>query len=184
MYPPGFATTVSVAGLTGDLEGAIRPGHFAGVATVVTKLLVQARPDVAIFGEKDFQQLAVIRRFASDLDLPVEIVGAPIVRDADGLALSSRNVYLSADQRRIAGTLNKTLFDLAARAKNESFAVLEKEGRATLLAAGFDAVDYLTFRDAGTLQAPSPGSSALRLLAVARLGATRLLDNVAVDGKL
>jgi len=182
MYPAGFATTVSVAGLSEGLCGAVRPGHFAGVATVVTKLLLQARPDFALFGEKDYQQLAVIRRLVRDLDLAVEVIGCPILREADGLALSSRNAYLSPEQRavapalfRILGATAQALEQGAAPAPHLAQAILD------LTAAGFDSVDYCEWRDAETLlplEAPTrPG----RLLAAARLGATRLLDNVAVQ---
>ena len=181
MYPQGFATTVSVAGLTDSLEGAHRQGHFTGVATVVAKLLIQCRPDAALFGEKDYQQLAVLSRLVADLDLPVEIVPGPIVREADGLALSSRNAYLSAEERQIAPKLYETLIDLAGRAEaGEALAALEAEGAATLLAAGFDHVDYLEFRDADSLEPVATLNQPTRLLAVARLGETRLLDNLAV----
>lgn len=181
MYPQGFATTVSVAGLTDSLEGAHRQGHFIGVATVVAKLLIQCQPDAALFGEKDYQQLAVLSRLVADLDLPVEIVPGPIVREADGLALSSRNAYLSAEERQIAPKLYETLIDLAARAEaGEALAGLEAEGAATLLAAGFDHVDYLEFRDADSLEPVATLNQPTRLLAVARLGETRLLDNLPV----
>ncbi|MBV8594117.1 MAG: pantoate--beta-alanine ligase [Caulobacteraceae bacterium] len=184
MYPPGFATTISVAGVSGPLEGERRPGHFAGVATVVTKLLLQAGPDVAVFGEKDYQQLQVIRRLAADLDLPTGILAAPIVRAPDGLALSSRNAYLNCAQRRIAPALKRAL-DGAAEAigGGAALAEAEAEGRQALLAAGFDAVDYFETRDAASLERPAGGSLAGegRLLAAARLGTTRLLDNIAVS---
>lgn len=184
MYPAGFATVVSVAGLTDSMEGAVRPGHFEGVATVVAKLLIQAAPDVAVFGEKDFQQLAVIRRLTRDLDLPVEIVGGPIVRDVDGLALSSRNAYLTPEQRRIAPALNAALRK-AASVMASGISVEDAEGRARedILSAGFDAVDYVETRDPDTLGRLGPGQldRPARLLAVARLGPTRLLDNWLVE---
>jgi pantoate--beta-alanine ligase len=183
IYPPGFATEITVSGVTVDMEGAMRPGHFAGVATVVAKLLIQAGPDVAVFGEKDFQQLKTIRRLALDLDLPVEIVSAPIVRDADGLALSSRNAYLTAAQRAVAPTLHRALRRTAAEIEaGGRVGDAEAAGRATLLAAGFDAVDYLELRTADDLArlGPGPAPGPARLLAAARLGRTRLLDNVAV----
>jgi len=181
MYPPGFATTISLEGpATAGLEDAFRPSHFAGVATVVAKLLIQAGPDVAVFGEKDWQQLAVITRMACDLDLPVEIIGAPTVREADGLAMSSRNVYLNADERAAAPTLHRTLRDCAARiARGEDAAATLAAGRAAIVAAGF-ALDYLELREAASLApADRSGEGALRLLVAARIGETRLIDNIA-----
>ncbi|MEK9662347.1 MAG: pantoate--beta-alanine ligase [Alphaproteobacteria bacterium] len=182
MYPDGFATTVTVARVSEGLCGAHRPGHFAGVATVVAKLLLQALPDVAIFGEKDYQQLQVIRRLARDLDIPVEIVGAPTVREADGLALSSRNAYLDARQRAIAPTLHDTLESAAHRlAAGEDAAAVLTDGIAALAHAGFGPVEYLEWRDAETLEStPAPGHPG-RLLAAAWLGKTRLIDNVPAD---
>jgi pantoate--beta-alanine ligase len=182
MYPQGFATTVSVRGVTETLEGVIRPGHFDGVATIVSKLLLQAQPDIALFGEKDFQQLAVIRQLVRDLDIPVEIAGVPIVRDENGLALSSRNAYLSREQYAVAVTLNKTLFTMVREIHGgKSFAEAQTRGKNALTAAGFDAVDYLEVRDARTLQpATKKTGTPLRLLAAVRLGKTRLIDNVAV----
>ncbi|MET0294377.1 MAG: pantoate--beta-alanine ligase [Phenylobacterium sp.] len=181
MYAPGFATTVTVGGVTEPLDGAARPGHFAGVATVVTKLLVQCGPDVAVFGEKDFQQLQVIRRLVRDLDLPVEIVGAPTARAEDGLALSSRNAYLSEAQREIAPALHQALAEAARRlAAGESVERVEATGRAALERAGFTPIDYFEVRDAETLAPAEDGSSRpRRILAAARLGDTRLIDNVA-----
>ncbi len=183
IYPVGFSTTVTVGGVSDDLEGAVRPKHFAGVATIVTKLLIQAAPNLAVFGEKDYQQLQLVRRLVRDLDLPVRIAPAPIVREPDGLALSSRNVYLDAGQRVIAPGLYRILQDAAARLsagvrrdQAESAAIEE------LKAAGFTAIDYLEARDPDTL-APldaGPLSQPARLLAVARLGRTRLLDNLPV----
>jgi pantoate--beta-alanine ligase len=169
MYPDGFATTVSLDGpARAGLEDRFRPTHFAGVATVVAKLFTQARPDSAVFGEKDFQQLAVIRRMARDLDLDVEIVGAPTVREPDGLAMSSRNVYLDAAQRATAPTLHRALTEAARRiAAGEAF---EK--------AGFE-LDYLELRDAASLAPPAADAAGpLRLLVAARIGATRLIDNL------
>lgn len=181
MYPPRFATTVAVGGVGEGLEDAHRPGHFAGVATVVAKLLLQSLPDAAYFGEKDYQQLLVVRRLARDLDIPVRIEGVATVREADGLALSSRNVYLSPEERRIAPLLHRVLADCAAaivQRPNEVAAVLER-GVASLHAAGF-VVGYLELRDAATL-APMPRLAApARLLVAARLGRTRLIDNVPV----
>ncbi len=182
MYPQGFATTVSVKGVTETLEGVIRPGHFDGVATVVSKLLLQAQPHVALFGEKDFQQLAVIRQLVRDLDIPVEIIGVPIVRDENGLALSSRNAYLSAPQYKVATTLNKVLFAMDRQISDgKSFVEVQSWGKSQLTAAGFDAIDYLEIRDARTLQPVADKTDApLRLLAAVRLGKTRLIDNIAV----
>ncbi|MGZ8351069.1 MAG: pantoate--beta-alanine ligase, partial [Allosphingosinicella sp.] len=149
MYPEGFATTVSVAGVSEDLDGSARPGHFDGVATVVCKLFNQVDPDIALFGEKDYQQLAVIRRMARDLDLHLEIVGVPTVRDPDGLALSSRNAYLSAGQRAAALALPRAL-DEAARAIAGGAAPDDAlaSARRRLAEAGFDPVDYVELRDA------------------------------------
>jgi len=182
MYPEGFSTAVSVSGLTEELEGAHRPGHFAGVATVVTKLLTQALPDVAVFGNKDYQQLCVIRRLVRDLDLPVEVEGAHTVREADGLALSSRNVYLSPEQRRTAATLYTVLVTVAEEvAEGAAPALTCAAGIKTLLSAGFEAVDYLEVRDAETLVPWTNHDRPARVLAAARLGRTRLLDNLPVS---
>jgi pantoate--beta-alanine ligase len=183
MYPTGFATTVTVAGLTADLEGAVRPHHFAGVATVVAKLLIQAGPDVAVFGEKDYQQLQIVRRLTADLDLPVEICAGPIVRDHDGLALSSRNAYLTVEQRRIATALHRALVRASDGLLAGAHAAdAESEATAALLAAGFASVDYFEARDADSLARLGPGPVAPkdRLLAAARLGRVRLIDNLAV----
>jgi pantoate--beta-alanine ligase len=180
MYPDGFATTILPGGpALAGLEDRFRPEHFAGVATVVAKLFTQCAPDLAVFGEKDFQQLAVIRRMTRDLDLPVEIVGAPTVREGDGLALSSRNVYLSASERARAPALQAALQDCAARlqAGGRADAVLA-QGRAAIETAGF-ALDYLELRDADGLGAPGPAGR-WRLLVAARIGATRLIDNIDV----
>ncbi|MEJ0044001.1 MAG: pantoate--beta-alanine ligase [Rhizomicrobium sp.] len=153
IYPQGFATRIEVGGPAHGLETDFRPHFFAGVATVVSKLLIAAMPDVAIFGEKDYQQLLVIRRMTADLGLPIEIAGAPIVREADGLAMSSRNAYLDPEQRRIAGRLNLVLRDAIVRLKRgDSVAVAEQFGRSDLLEAGFDSVDYVAIRDAASLE--------------------------------
>lgn len=184
IYPAGFATTVAVAGVSEGLCGDHRPGHFQGVATVVAKLLIQALPDRAYFGEKDYQQLQVIKRLARDLDLPVAIVGVPIVRDADGLALSSRNAYLSAEERAVAVELNKVLRQVAeAVAAGAPAAEAAAKGREALLAAGFRKVDYVEVRDAETL-APvdGPGRHA-RVFAAAHVGRTRLIDNMPVPDR-
>jgi pantoate--beta-alanine ligase len=182
MYPPGFATTVSVGGPSEGLCGAHRPGHFDGVATVMTKLLLQSLPDIAYFGEKDYQQLLVVRRLVRDLDLPVEIAAVPTVRDADGLALSSRNAYLSPQERQVAPTLARVLHEIAAALAREPEVAARElaRGRAALQRAGFT-VEYLELRDALTLAplAAAAGAPA-RLLAAAHLGRTRLIDNVPV----
>jgi pantoate--beta-alanine ligase len=179
MYPAGFATKVSLPNLTEDLCGAARPNHFEGVATVVTKLLLQCGPDVAVFGEKDFQQLLVIKRLVRDLNIPVEIIGAPIVREEDGLALSSRNAYLSADERNRAPILHQVLAETAASLANgEGCDAATSAGRFKLEGRGFR-VDYVAVRDPETL-APlfGPIKGPARVMGAAFLGATRLIDNV------
>jgi pantoate--beta-alanine ligase len=182
MYPEGFATKISLEGpAEAGLEDAFRPQFFAGVATVVAKLLIQCGPDIAIFGEKDFQQLKVITRLARDLDLKTRIVGAPIVREADGLALSSRNVYLSLHERAAAPMLYGVLSDCVKRiAAGEPIAAILDRARATITLAGF-VLDYLEARHADTL-APiaSADDGPIRLLVAARIGKTRLIDNVGV----
>jgi pantoate--beta-alanine ligase len=180
MYPRGFATSVSVAGVSDPMEGAARPVHLAGVATIVAKLLTQCAPDVAIFGEKDYQQLLVIRRMARDLDLLVEIVGAPIVREPDGLALSSRNIYLTPNERGVAGRLNQSLREAAEALRDgKSVSGVEAAGAAALAEVGFDPVDYFEVRDPDDLSrlGPGPVTSPARLFAAARLGKARLIDN-------
>jgi pantoate--beta-alanine ligase len=179
MYPEGFATTVSVSGVSQVLDGAHRPGHFNGVATVVAKLFNQVRPDMAFFGEKDWQQLQVIRRMAADLDLDIDIQGVPTQREDDGLALSSRNVYLLPEERARAVALPRAL-GLADRAlaKGESAEAALAQARETLTAAGFE-VDYVALADAETLGEPQPGRP-MRLLGAARIGGTRLIDNIPV----
>ena len=183
MYSRGFSTSVTVAGVSEPLDGASRPGHFAGVATVVAKLLLQAGPDLAVFGEKDFQQLQVIRRLVADLDLPVEVIGGPIVRAEDGLALSSRNAYLTPPERSVAPLLHKALAR-AARALQAGATVAKAEAEAVeaLMAAGFARVDYVEVRDARDLARLGPGAltGGARILGAAVLGKTRLIDNVAV----
>jgi pantoate--beta-alanine ligase len=179
MYPDGFATRIVPAGPAEGLESVTRPHFFAGVATVVAKLLLQVRPDVALFGEKDFQQLRVIERVAADLDIPVRIRGVPIVREADGLALSSRNAYLSEAERGAAPALQAAL--VAAATAIERGAAPDAalaEARRQIAAAGF-VVDYVELRDAATLGAPTAGRPR-RLLAAAKLGTTRLIDNVPI----
>ena len=181
MYPEGYATNVSVSGVSEGLDGAARPGHFDGVATVVLKLFNQVQPDLAIFGEKDFQQLAVIRRVVRDLNLPLEIVGVPTQRDADGLALSSRNAYLTDEERRSARALPRALGEAAGiiQAGGDVEAALAG-AREKLAKAGFDPIDYVALCDAETL-APATGlQRPARLLAAAKLGRTRLIDNLQV----
>jgi pantoate--beta-alanine ligase len=181
MYPDGFATTVTVGGPSAGLETDFRPHFFAGVATVVSKLLLAALPDSAIFGEKDYQQLLVIKRLAKDLGLPTQIIGAPIAREADGLAMSSRNAYLDARERSIAGNLNKVLKDVIARARETSdLRDAEAYGAATLAATGFDTVDYIAIRDADSLAVTASLDRPARVLAAAKIGRTRLIDNMAV----
>ena len=182
IYPPGFATRVSVGGVSEVLEGLSRPGHFDGVATVVAKLFGQVRPDIALFGEKDFQQLAVIRRMAGDLDLAIDIIGVPTQRDTDGLALSSRNAYLSEEERIAARALPRAL-GAAAQAISEGTQAAEalNRARSQLTAAGFDPIDYVAFCDAESLQPLDRADRPGRLLAAAFMGKTRLIDNLAVD---
>jgi pantoate--beta-alanine ligase len=180
MYPPGFATRIEVAGLSEGLCGPFRPGHFAGVATVVTKLLNQVRPDVALFGEKDFQQLRVIQQAVADLDLAVEIRGVPTLRETDGLAMSSRNRYLSPEERAIAPKLHAVLSEIAAASRNGTpVAGRIAAGRAALEVAGFR-VQYLAVCDARTLAPVERVDGPARVLAAAFLGRTRLIDNLAV----
>src|SRR6516162_9139311 len=182
MYPPQFATRIIVKGpAEADLEDRFRPHFFGGVATVVAKLFTQCRPDYAMFGEKDYQQLKTVTRMARDLDLRVEVVGVPTVREKDGLALSSRNTYLDARERAVAPSLYRVLSTCAARiAAGEPIARVVSEGAIELEAAGF-ALDYLEARHAETLaRVETREDGPLRLLVAARLGKTRLIDNVAV----
>ncbi|MFN4037899.1 MAG: pantoate--beta-alanine ligase [Erythrobacter sp.] len=186
MYPAGFASAVSVAGVSEGLCGAARPGHFDGVATVVLKLFNQVEPDVALFGEKDFQQLAVIRTMARDLDLTRPhvgaIIGVPTVREPDGLAMSSRNRYLSPDQRAAAASLPRAMRVAIARIEaGDEVAGAIAALQADLLAAGFASIDYAVLADADNLAPLSErGKSPARLLVAARIGTTRLIDNMAV----
>jgi pantoate--beta-alanine ligase len=183
MYPPHFSTFVQVEDLTCHLDGPHRPGHFQGVATVVAKLLRQVDPDRAYFGEKDYQQLQVVTRLARDLDLDVEIVGVRTVRDPDGLALSSRNAYLSADERRQATTLPRVLVRTAAvaAARFAGFAGLLREAHAALAEAGFTPLDYIQICDAETLEPVDSLERPARIFVAARLGKTRLIDNMPVS---
>lgn len=181
MYPDGFATTVSVSRLSEGLCGAHRPGHFDGVATVVTKLLLQTQSDAAFFGEKDYQQLSVIRRLARDLDIPVEIVGVPTVREADGLAMSSRNVRLSGAARRQAPAMAEALTAAGAAIEaRQPVAAATDAAKVRLLKAGYSDVEYLELRDAETLEPVSKLDRPARLLAAAWIDGVRLIDNVAV----
>ena len=186
VYPQGYATNVSVAGVSAGLCGADRPGHFDGVATVVCKLFNQVSPDLAFFGEKDWQQLAVIRRMARDLDLTrpsVEAIhGVPIVREADGLAMSSRNAYLSPEQREQASALPKAMRDAnAALASGADPARTLGNLKDTLLVSGFEKVDYAELRDADDLSPLDHAIGNARLFVAARIGGTRLIDNMAVN---
>jgi len=181
IYPDGFSTTVKVAGVSERWEGDARPGHFDGVATVVLKLLLSVRPDIALFGEKDFQQLAVIRRMVADFGLPVEIIGVTTVREPDGLALSSRNAYLLPEERQQAVALPRALE--AARAAILSGATIGEvldEAQQTLREAGFSRVDYFALVDAATLEPLNAAGGDMRMIAAAVIGTTRLIDNIAV----
>lgn len=181
MYPDGFATRVEVGGPALGLESDFRPHFFAGVATVVAKLLVAVLPDEATFGEKDYQQLLVIRRLIADLGLPIEIVAGETVREADGLAMSSRNAYLAPEERKIASHLNLVLREVAKKVElGEPVASAQKWGEESLLRAGFSSVDYVDVRDAETLALLDSFSRPARVLAAAKIGTTRLIDNIAV----
>ncbi len=184
MYAPGFATAVSVSGVSEPLEGAARPQFFGGVATVVAKLFNQSQADVAVFGEKDYQQLQVVRRMARDLDIPIEIIGAPTARAEDGLALSSRNAYLSAQERAAAVALPAAMKAAAAEvAAGGRIDAAEQKAKAALQAAGFGQVDYVEVREARDLSRLGPGpidQAKGRILVAAWLGKTRLIDNMAV----
>ena len=181
LYPEGFATTISVKGVSDRWEGEHRPGHFDGVATVVAKLLIAVEPDVALFGEKDFQQLAVIRRMVADLGLPAEIAGVATVRDADGLALSSRNAHLTGDQRKRARALPRALSDAChAIVAGEDVMGALTAAAASLAEAGFSAIDYVALVDADTLEPLTEARGAMRLIAAATIGSTRLIDNLEV----
>jgi pantoate--beta-alanine ligase len=179
MYPDGPEVTVRAGSVGGELDGAARPGHFDGVATVVARLFEQVRPDVALFGEKDYQQLLVVRQMARDLALPVEIVGVPTQRDADGLALSSRNLYLGEEERRAARALPRALGEAAAAIRaGRDVAETLAAARETLGKAGFGPIDYVELRDAETLAPVTSLERPSRLLAAARIGGTRLIDNL------
>ncbi len=181
IYPDGFSTNVHMSGVSDRWEGNARPGHFDGVATIVAKLLLSARPDVALFGEKDFQQLAVIRRMAADLNIATEIAGVPTVREEDGLALSSRNAYLSDDERRRAIALPRAL-DYARKAilEGASVPLALDTGRKMLVEAAFSRIDYFALVDATTLEPLEAPKGETRLIAAAVIGPTRLIDNLAL----
>lgn len=181
MYPPGFATAMHVDGPALGLESDFRPHFFGGVAIIVAKLLIAALPDIAMFGEKDYQQLLVIRRMAADLGLPIEIAGGPILREDDGLAMSSRNAYLDGEERKVAGKLNLVLKAAIARLrKGDTIREVEVTAETALKAAGFDTVDYVAVRDAETLATIEDLARPARILAAAKIGKTRLIDNMAV----
>jgi len=181
IYPDGFATNVSVSGVSEVLEGAHRPGHFDGVATVVSKLFLQSRADVAYFGEKDFQQLQVVRRLSQDLDIETEVVGCPTVREPDGLAMSSRNVHLGSEARAVAPTMYRAM--LAAGTAIQGGTPVDhalEDARAAILTAGFDQVEYIDLRTSQGLKPAGDLSQPARLLAAAMLDGVRLIDNIAV----
>jgi len=180
IYPDGHATTISVAGPSMGLESDFRPHFFAGVATVVAKLLIAATPDIAVFGEKDYQQLLVVKRLVRDLALPVTIIGAPTLREPDGLAMSSRNAYLSVEERQVAGRLNVILEDAAAQARLGDLRGAEARAIEALWEAGFNHVDYVAIRDAQTLDHIAALERPARILAAVKIGKTRLIDNMAV----
>ena len=182
IYPDGFATTVSVAGLTDMLCGAARPGHFDGVATVVTKLFLQTQADFAFFGEKDYQQLQVVRQLARDLDIPVDVIGCPTIREEDGLAMSSRNLLLSDRSRIKAPVLAEVMQDIAAQLRNGApMSQIAEPATARLLAEGFTGVDYLELRDGRDLSLLDHTVPGVRLFAAAWLAGVRLIDNIAID---
>jgi len=182
MYAEGFATRVVPGGAAEGLESDFRPHFFGGVATVCCKLFTQVLPDVAVFGEKDYQQLMVVMQMVRDLDLPLEIVGAPTVREADGLAMSSRNAYLSAEERRAAPTMHRAIREVAAKVGGGGdIGEATSAAKAALTQAGFGKIDYVEVRDAATLKPVQPDAGRqLRVLAAAWLGKTRLIDNVGV----
>lgn len=181
MYPQGFSTSVHVKGASDRWEGEARPGHFDGVATVVTKLLASVRPDVAVFGEKDFQQLVVIRRLVKDLNIATEVVAVPTVREEDGLALSSRNAYLAADDRARAAALPNALqYARGAILEGTPVRMALDIGRKSLVEAGFTRIDYFALVDAATLEPLEERKDGMRLIAAAVIGGTRLIDNIAV----
>ena len=180
MYPDSYATAITVGGPSAGLESDFRPHFFAGVATVVAKLLIAAGPDAAMFGEKDYQQLLVVQQMVRDLGLPVRIVGVPTLREADGLAMSSRNAYLSPQERRIAARLNVILHEAIANARHGDLRLAETGAVTALEQAGFDSVDYVAIRDAQTLAPVRALDRPARILAAAKIGKTRLIDNMPI----
>ena len=181
MYPDGYATNLTVGGPSTGLETLFRPHFFSGVATVVAKLLIAASPDIAVFGEKDYQQLLVVRQLVRDLALPVQILGAPTLREPDGLALSSRNAYLDDGERKIAASLNGILKEAIIQARRGALRAAESKATAMLLESGFVSVDYVAIRDAESLSEIETLDRPARILAAARVGKTRLIDNMAID---
>jgi len=181
VYPPGFATTVEVAGLSEGLCGAYRPGHFAGMATVVTKLFTQTTADLAYFGEKDFQQLCIVTRLAADLDLQIKVIGCPTLRETDGLAMSSRNVRLSSEARAAASSLYAELQRLAGRlAAGEAMSACLEDAKTAIVAGGYQAVEYLELRAEADLAVLDRPTVPARLLVAAWLDGVRLIDNIAI----
>lgn len=181
IYPQGFSTSVHVSRLSERWEGDARPGHFDGVATIVAKLLMSVRPDVALFGEKDFQQLVVIRRMVEDLSIPVEILSLPTVREEDGLALSSRNAYLSAEDRARAAALPRALdYARGAILDGTPVRMALDTGRKMLVEAAFSRIDYFALVDSATLEPLEAPAGEMRLIAAAAIGGTRLIDNLAL----
>jgi pantoate--beta-alanine ligase len=180
IYSQGHATSISVGGPSAGLESDFRPHFFTGVATVVARLLIAAMPDIAMFGEKDYQQLLVVKRLVRDLGLPVTIIGSPTLREADGLALSSRNAYLSPQERAIAGRLNVILKEAVSQARKGDLRAAEADAIEALWKAGFSHVDYVAIRDAETLDHIVALERPARILAAAKIGKTRLIDNMAV----
>jgi pantoate--beta-alanine ligase len=184
MYPDGFATSITVGGPALGLESDFRPHFFGGVATVVARLLIAAEPDLAVFGEKDYQQLLVVKQLVRDLALPVEIMAAPTLREADGLAMSSRNAYLSAEERQVAGQLNLVLKQAVAAAHGSGdLRAVEGAAVEALWKAGFSQVDYVAIRDAATLDHITTLERPARILAAAKIGKTRLIDNMSVAAR-
>ena len=181
IYPDGFATTVTVAGLTDMLCGASRPGHFDGVATVVPKLFLQTSADQAFFGEKDYQQLQVVRRMAADLDIPIAVIGCPTIREEDGLAMSSRNLLLSDRSRIKAPVLAEVMHDMRDQLlAGATMSEIAGDAQARILAAGFNEIDYLELRDGGDLSLLDRTKPGARLFAAAWLAGVRLIGNIAV----